>query len=246
MLVKTDERIPLARLLKFLELGEQLAHGCARAQTLLAPEPGMKRFLMGQSRQEEFHAHSFKWAIKWLAPRHVGPVPYLEPLEEYRLRLSASLQRKDFVESLLAEQIILEALGEMMLKKIEAGLVKRNAPFQRLRRMLIHQEEAHHAFGLRTLQRAIDRQETTVDSLRAQAQDYLALTVRMMISVTDLFQSLDEDPDEYIAAFHRHLPSWLRPHSDLGNQRLVTNPQAAEGQPGYQRGAEKEVKGHSR
>lgn len=211
MLVKADERVPMARLLKFIELGEQIAHDCAKAQVSLAPDPRMQKFLLGQARQEGFHAVSFKWAIGWLSPRQVGAVPFMKPLEQYRQRLNAAIQRKDFVESLLAEQIILEGLGEVMLKKIDAGLVKRNAPFQRLRRMLIHQEEAHHTFGIRTLQRALDRHETTVELLRDCAKEYAILAETMMLSVNDLFDAIDEDPHEYIMDFHQHLPSWLGP-----------------------------------
>jgi hypothetical protein len=223
MLVKTDERVPLAQLLKFLELGEQLASQCARDQTVFAPEKEMKKFLSGQARQEEFHALSFKWAIGWLAPRHLGAAPFMKPFEEYRILLNDSIQRKDFIESLLAEQIILEGLGEMMLKKIEAGLIKRNAPFRRLRRILIHQEQAHHAFGLRILQRAIDRDETNIEQLRDRAQEYVGLADGMMTSVTDLFASIDEDPKEYIEDFHRHLPTWLDSYSQSGNQQPLIN-----------------------
>ena len=226
MLVKSDERVPLARLLKFMELGEQIAHDCAHAQAALAPEPGMQKFLSGQARQEQFHALSFKWAIGWLAPRHVGPVPFLKPLEQYRQRLDVAIEQKNFIELLLAEQIILEGLGEGILKKIEVGLVKRHAPFQRLRRILIHQEEAHHAFGNRALRRALDRQETTVEYLRHQAQEYLALAETMMTSVTDLFESIDEDPNEYITAFHEHLPHWLHPLPLTENRTPATLSQA--------------------
>ena len=218
MIVETDERIPLAQLLKFLELGEQLASQCAKDQAALAPEKGMKKFLLGQSRQEEFHALSFKWAIGWLAPRHAGAVPFMKPFEEYRSLLNASIQRKDFCESLLAEQIILEGLGEMMLEKIEAGLVKRNAPFRRLRRILIHQEQAHHAFGLRMLQRAIDNNETNLEQLRLRAQEYVHLADSMMLSVTELFLSINEDPHEYVRDFHRHLPHWLNVESPTVNK----------------------------
>ena len=37
-----------------------------------------------------------------------------------------------FFETILAEQVILESLGEAILHKLEAGLKKRNAPFNRL------------------------------------------------------------------------------------------------------------------
>ena len=52
MLVRPDERVPIARLLTFLEYGERLAHDCAKAQAALAPEQGMQRFLTNQARQE--------------------------------------------------------------------------------------------------------------------------------------------------------------------------------------------------
>jgi hypothetical protein len=225
MLVKADERVPLARLLKFIERGERLAHDCAQAQAALASESGMQNFLLGQARQERVHAVSFKWAIGWLAPRHLGEAPFLKPFEQYSQRLHDAIRRKDFAESLLAEQIILEGLGEALLKKIEAGFIKRKAPFQRLRRMLLLQEEAHHAFGVRILQRAMDRQEISMEQLRNQAQEYLELAETMISSVTDLFNAIDEEPKEYLAEFHRHLPSWLGPYSQSGNQQPFINQQ---------------------
>ncbi len=224
MLIKPDERIPLARLLQFIERGERLAHDCAQAQAPLAPDPGMRKFLLGQAQQEGYHALSFKWVIGWLAPKHMGEVPTLKPFDQYAERLQAALRREDFTESLLAEQIILEGLGEALLKKIEAGLINRKAPFQRLRRVLLHQEEAHHAFGLRILQRAIDRKDMSVEQLRHQAQEYIALAETMLFSVVDLFDTLNEDPKEYLAEFHQHLPIWLNPQVQSMHNPLSINP----------------------
>jgi len=223
MLVKADERVPLARLLKFIERGERLAHDCAKAQAALAPEAGMQNFLLGQARQEGIHAVSFKWAIEWLAPRHVGDVPFLKPFDQYAKRLHAALRREDFAESLLAEQVILEGLGEALLKKIEAGLINRKAPFQRLRRMLLHQEEAHHAFGVRILQRAMDRQDISIEQLRHQAREYIELADTLVLSVADLFDALGEDPQEYLADFHRQLPKWLGPYAQPENLEPFIN-----------------------
>ena len=210
MLVKADERVPLARLLKFMELGEQLAHECAQAQTSLAPEPGMQCFLSGQARQERYHAWAFHGAIAWIAPRHLGPVPFIRPMDQYRHLLASAFKQKEFPETILAEQRSLDGLGEEILKKIEAGLVKRQAPFRRLRHTLLHQEEAHHAFGHRTLQRALARGETTIETLQDRAPEYLALAESMLTSATDLLEAIDEDPNEHLAEFRRCLPSWLR------------------------------------
>lgn len=209
MLVHPDERVPIARLLTFLEYGEHLAHDCARAQAELAPEQGMQRFLLSQARQEAAHAWVFQGAIAWLAPKHLGDSPCLPALEQYRTLLEDALQRRDFSETLMAEQIILEGLGEAILARIEEGLAKRSAPFGRLRLVLLHQEEAHHDFGCRMLDRAFASGATSPNDLRARAQAYLALTDRMVSTLGDLFESIDEDPQFYMKRAKSYLPAWL-------------------------------------
>ena len=209
MLVRPDERVPIARLLTFLEYGERLAHDCALAQAALAPDQGMQRFLTSQARQESAHAWVFQGAIAWLAPKHLGDSPFLPALEQYRALLDDALQRGDFAETLMAEQIILEGLGEAILARIEEGLAKRHAPFGHLRRILLCQEEAHHDFGRRMLDRAFADGTASPDALRARAQEYLALTDSMVGTLGDLFASIDEDPQLYLARAKGYLPDWL-------------------------------------
>lgn len=209
MLVTPSERVPIARLLTFLEHGERLAHDCARAQASLAPDRRMGRFLTAQARQEAMHALVFQGAIAWLAPRHLGDTPFLPALEQYRQLLEGALRRRDFLETLLAEQIILEGLGEAILNRIEEGLVKRNVPFRRLRHILLHQEEAHHGFGRRVIARAIVAQEVDPARLRRRAQKYLALTDQMVLTLSDLFESIAEDPAVWASDVRSYLPDWL-------------------------------------
>lgn len=111
MVVLPSERVPIARLLTFLEHGERMAHGCAQRQATLAPDPKARRFLTTQARQEAMHAVVFRGAIAWLAPRHLGDAPFLPALEDYRRLLTEALERGDWLESILAEQVILEGLG---------------------------------------------------------------------------------------------------------------------------------------
>ncbi len=211
MLVSTDERVPMARLLTFLELGERLARDCALAQATLVSEPKMRRFFLQQARQETFHAVVFQGAVAWLAPRQVGRSPFLEPLECYRRYIEEAIARKDLVETLLAEQVVMEGLGRAILERIEAGLVRREASFGRLRRILLHQEEAHHEFGERSLRRAVERGETSLESLRTLAPKYVALTQAMLTQVCDLFETIDEDPAAYLSDAGACLPEWLTP-----------------------------------
>lgn len=209
MLVHSDEKVPIARLLTFLEHGERLAHTCAKAQAALTADPGHRRFLLSQARQEAMHAMVFQGAVAWLAPRYLGNTSILPALEDYRKLIFDALARKDLIETVLAEQVILEGLGEAILTRIEAGLVKRAAPYGRLRRILLYQEEAHHGFGRRMLERAMSDGHTDAEILRHNAQHYLELTERMVLALRDLFESIDEDPAAWTASARACLPPWL-------------------------------------
>lgn len=209
MLVRPDERVPIARLLCFLEQGECLARDCAARQAVLAQSDGLRRFLLGQARQESCHAWVFKGAIAWLSTRRLGRCPLLPPLDQYRSQLQDALDAGRFAESLLAEQIILEGLGKAILKRVETGLTKRGAPFASLRRILIQQEEAHHEFGHRILERLLAQDSGLFEVLRARAQNYLALMEAMVTTLKALFELLDEDPEAYATDAKRSLPGWL-------------------------------------
>ncbi|MBA2485442.1 MAG: hypothetical protein H0V35_04960 [Nitrospira sp.] len=209
MLVLPGERVPIARLLTFLEHGERMANACAHSQAALAPNSKTQRFLTAQSRQEAMHAVIFRGAIGWLAPRHVGDSPFLPALEEYRRLLTEALERGEWLESILGEQVILEGLGEAILTRIETGLEKRHAPFRRLRLMLLHQEEAHHEFGRRVLERAMADGTADLEGLRRRTQDYLALTESMVLTLCDLFETIDENASAWAGDVRTFLPSWL-------------------------------------
>ena len=209
MLILPGERVPIARLLAFLEHGERMAHVCAQRQAALAPDPKAHRFLTTQARQEAMHAMVFRGAIAWLAPRHLGEAPFLPALEDYRRLLAEALDRGDWLESLLAEQVILEGLGEAILTRIESGLEKRQAPFRRLRRVLLQQEEAHHEFGRRVLERAMAEGSRELEDLRLRTQDYVALTESMVLTLCDLFETIEEDASAWAADVRTFLPIWL-------------------------------------
>jgi rubrerythrin len=208
MLVHPDEKVPIARLLTFLEHGERMAHDCAKAQASLSKDSGARRFLLSQARQEAMHARVFQGAIVWLSPKHLRDSPFLPALEEYRGMLNDALARRDLMETFLAEQVVLEGLGEAILTRIEQGLAKRAAPFGRLRQILLRQEEAHHGFGRRQLERGVERGETDPQTLRRQAERYLDLTDAMVLTLCDLFDSIDEDADAWAADVRIFLPDW--------------------------------------
>lgn len=210
MLIGHDEKVPIARLLTFLEHGERMAHDCAKTQAALSADSGARRFLLSQAKQEAMHARVFQGAIVWLAPKHRRDAPFLPALEEYRSILDDALARRDLMETFLAEQVVLEGLGEAILTRIEQGLRKRAAPFGLLRRILLKQEEAHHGFGRRMLERAMAEGRTDAKALRCRAEAYLALTGQMVLALSDLFESIAEDPRVWAQDVRNFLPDWLR------------------------------------
>ena len=68
MLVHHDEKVPIARLLTFLEHGERLANECAEAQAALVPDSESRRFLLSQA----VRRLCMRWSFK-------GPLPGWHP-----------------------------------------------------------------------------------------------------------------------------------------------------------------------
>ncbi len=209
MLVHGDERLPLARLLKFMELGERLAQSCATSQALLARDASTRRFFRRQARHEALHAAVFQAASDRLASRHLGSPPCFGPLDLYRRAIEQAVFRGDLAETLMGQQVILEGLGEVILRRMEVGLAKREAGFTRLRRTLLRQEEEHHAFGLRALEGAIASGEASKDVLKIRGREYIELATSLIVRTQDMLSEIHEDAADLTAEFKARLPQWL-------------------------------------
>jgi len=204
----SGETAAIARLFGFLLLGERLAQELAAQQASLAPVPKWRHFLQQQARQEGLHATVFEGAVRWCAPRSRHAPPGLPSLQRYRQLAQAAIARGDLAESVIALQVVFEAVGDVVLAAIDAGIARRGGGFVRLRRVLRHQEQAHHAFGMHLLNVLVS-DDTHRQGLRAPARDYLELVDTMFTELDGLFQHFDEDPAAYLAAFRCKLPGWL-------------------------------------
>lgn len=209
VLIHPAERVPLARLLRLLEEGERMAHECAKAQARLAAHDGQRRFFLAQARQERMHAFLFGRIADGLAPRDPVSHPALAPLAFYRRLLESAIRRGDLLETVLAEQVVLEGMGEAILHRVEAGLVARNAPLTGLRRLLLAQEEAHAGFGARALARALEQGIASQPELVRRAEPYLALAKTMFLSLAGELAVFDEDAGGWASGVSRYLPHWL-------------------------------------
>ena len=218
MLMACDERRHVARLLGFIVEGERLAHDGARSQAVLSADTGMHRFLINQARQEAMHTRVLQAAVLCLRPRGFRQQDRSKPMRRYRLRLEDAVARGDLNEALLAQQVILEGFGDAILTSISNGVESRRLGFRRLRQVIIGQEQAHHAFGVRRLEQAVKENPETCELLRERGACYLSLVDEMLDDLADLLTFFDEDPDDYARAARQGIPACLIPIAADGDR----------------------------
>lgn len=154
-------------------------------------------FLRRRGRKASTHKY-FKRLSIWLAPRGINRSPGFVPIEHYRKLIQDAIRREDFTETLLAQQVILEGLGEVILNRISMGIHRRGLGFNRIRQLLMNQEHAHYQFGLRRLEQILASGDASAGMLRQRGREHLGLTDAMFDALADLFDSFDEDSAAYL------------------------------------------------
>lgn len=204
-----DDAFHIAHLLAFLIQGEVLAFDCAKQQALLCGDRGQQKFLKRQARQEFFHASVFKMGVGLIKPKGVGAVIGAKPMAQYRRLIEEALKRGDLAESILGMQIVLEGLGDVALENTNMDLLHSGATFDKLRRIVLGQEDAHHTFGLGYFEKTF-ADDDIPDYLKSRAKDYMAITHDLLLSVHSLFEYFEEDTQQYQQQMALSLPQWVR------------------------------------
>ncbi|MEO7760803.1 MAG: hypothetical protein ABIS68_02700 [Casimicrobiaceae bacterium] len=200
----------IADLFNALVLGERLAQGCAHRQAVIAADTKIRHFFTHQAQQEAFHALVLKGTVAVLDCKRNADTPLIQALHAYGARLEADLDARRLAPSLLGMQVMLEGIGAVVLQKLDVSLSDRHIPrFAPFRRLVLKQEDAHHAFGLHMLKQIITADPAQIEPLRAAARDYLALARDLLIACSELFQHFDSSVIDYSASVEQHLPRWL-------------------------------------
>ena len=202
-----DRRVALGLFLRHLARGERLAQRSAGWQSALARDFRASRFFRSQARQEAMHARVFDTFATWLDAPHLALAPC--PYDSWETRIDMAAAAGNYLETVVATQVVLEALGETLLGRLDAGLDRAGAGFKRLRGLLRAQEAAHHAFGTRTIAVALAAEETDVAALRAVALPYLALAEAMIAAGAPATTHFALTSERIASDFRAHLPSWL-------------------------------------
>lgn len=206
MKIKSNTRAEIGRLFSCLEYGEQLSHDCAVRQTNLETVDS-NRFFIRQARQEQYHAKVFNRVILCITPR--GPKQVPAALKRFRMRLERAWERGDLVETLVGQQIILEGLGELILYKMDKKFDQRGIGFNRVRKILLHQERGHQTFGHRMVIGLVNSGVARIEQISILASEYLVLVDRILNDLQPMFDVVGADANQYKIELRERLPNWV-------------------------------------
>lgn len=206
--IESGRDLRIARLFNVLWHGEHIACAIAMRQGRVCREPKARRFFALQATQEALHATVFHAAATLLAPRGRSlRTPAIAVLDDYRRRLDDDLAAGDLTGSVVGLQVVLEGLGEVVLKRLNPELNRHGARFAPWQKLLLAQEDIHHAFGCRWVKRC---SSAALPALAASARDYLRLGTRLLAASEELFGYGLSTAASYEAQLRATLPEALR------------------------------------
>lgn len=197
LLTTGQDRRLAGRLFALLAAGERLAEHVAGIEARLAPNAREARFFRAQARHERLHALTFHRVQRVLLPSSPAADAVYEP---FRRRVDAAAQAGLYLECVLATQVILENVGERLLGELDAALTCRGVGFQRLRRLFIEQEAAHHAFGRALIRDALSKGYWSGAALLSKAEPYLAEVASWLTGEAAMADSFTFDRRSVVSA----------------------------------------------
>lgn len=206
MRIKANTWTEIGRMFSCLEYAERISHDCASQQANMK-SVDCNRFFVRQARQELYHAKVFNRVVLCVTPR--GPKQVPPSLREFRTRVDRACQRGDLVESLVSQQIVLEALGGLILCKMDKKFDQRRIGFRRIRKTLLHQEQGHQAFGHRTLHNLLESDKVKLERVYELTSEYLALAEFILDELQPVFDVIGADVKWYQRALHERLVDWV-------------------------------------
>jgi hypothetical protein len=191
-----------------LQAGEALAARIAARQVDFASGP-VARFLAQQARQEAFHARASAAAAAVLAPGAAAANPTSAALAALGARLDRDLDAGELAASVIGLQVAFEAIGIAVLGELEAVVAAHVPGLAALHRRVALQEAAHHAFGVRYVERARERGAVSAARLAAATREYDALARGLLRSCIEITDRFGVPAERYRSAFAAALPGWF-------------------------------------
>ena len=205
----SEDRIFACQLLGFLARSEQIAANCAQQQSKLAVDKKMRAFFSTQARQERQHAFVFNRSLQWLSEKNFQQINY-SGLYAFEKKLANAFDRNDLAESIVAQQLLFEGLGEITLHKVSAGIEDRGFGFQRLRKIILNQERAHHHFGEKHINAVINAPEFDVQLIAKQCKEYLEILYLVLTEMESVLEFYNQSVQGFYMQLINDLPAKVR------------------------------------
>ena len=204
-----EDKIFAAHLFDFLMCCERIAASCAAQQEKLASKHSMHKFFATQAKQEKHHAFIFDSAVHWLKPKRFKRINY-SGLNAFENKLSNALKSKRLTESIVAQQLLFEGLGEITLSKVSVAIERKGLGFERARKAILKQEHAHHKFGEKHIGAIINSPQFDTQDIGKQCQDYLDILQTVLHEMNPILEFYNQTPQAYFTQMLNGLPTQLR------------------------------------
>ena len=204
-----EEKTFAAHLLDFLAYGEKIATRCAKQQAQLTEDRKMRCFFATQARQEKQHAFVFTSATRWFRPKGFQ-YPKHRGLIDFEKKLDTTLNKGRLAESIMAQQLLFEGLGEITLEKVSQGIEDRGFGFQRVRKTILKQEHAHHQFGEKQINQLFSSAELDTYLLAKQCREYLEILEQTLYDMQSVLQFYNQSAESFYQQLITELPSQLQ------------------------------------
>lgn len=197
---RRDRRCALASLFAAIERGEILSCTIAEGQAEICADPRSRRALLGQARQEAFHAKVFKAARSLLGVQHPPPALVFGALAEYERVLNMDLRQRNLVGTLVGLQAMLEGIGSVVLEPPRTNFARMATSLVPVRGALLRQEQAHYRHGMALLRNLAEQSARGRRDAATAYANYRPLAEAVVAASIAIFDGSEVDQMVYRAA----------------------------------------------
>ncbi|MEM8845364.1 MAG: hypothetical protein AAGB35_10035 [Pseudomonadota bacterium] len=206
-----EAKVNASQLFHFLARGEEIAAQCAQYQSRLAHDKKSIKFFKTQARQETQHAFIFNQAKRHFKQKNMTYICQ-RSLDKFEQKLSSTLNEDKLQESIIAQQLLFEGLGEITLNKVSQGIEDRGFSFNLIRKTILKQERAHHHFGERYIENLLADPDLKIQPIINECKDFMEILNEALYDMSSVLEFYNQSTNEFYQLLMNDLPFKIRNH----------------------------------